>query len=101
MNALGYDFANAPAQALTTAPAAPHDLRPHVTIRGLSKRFGKTVIYDAFDLDLPRGELITVFGPNGCGKRSLINMIGGLIGREEGEGGWGAVQLEAGQVSSG
>ena len=85
MNALGHDFAPAPAQALTKAPAARHGLRPHVTIRGLSKRFGKTVIYDKFDLDLPRGELITVFGPNGCGKSTLINMIAGLVPTDEGQ----------------
>jgi len=59
--------------------------RPHVTIRGLSKRFGKTVIYDNFDLDIPRCELISVFGPNGCGKSTLINMIAGLIPPDAGE----------------
>jgi NitT/TauT family transport system ATP-binding protein len=63
--------------------AAPK--RPHVTIRGLSKRFGKAVIYDNFDLDIPRGELISVFGPNGCGKSTLINMIAGLIPVDAGE----------------
>jgi NitT/TauT family transport system ATP-binding protein len=59
--------------------------RPHVTIRGLSKRFGKTVIYDDFDLDIPRGELISVFGPNGCGKSTLINMVAGLIPLDAGQ----------------
>src|ERR1700674_5254047 len=59
--------------------------RPHVTIRGLSKRFGKAVIYDNFDLDIPRGELISVFGPNGCGKSTLINMVAGLIPPDAGQ----------------
>jgi len=59
--------------------------RPHVTIRGLSKRFDKAVIYDNFDLDIPRGQLISVFGPNGCGKSTLINMIAGLIPVDAGE----------------
>lgn len=59
--------------------------RPHVTIRGLSKRFEKAVVYDNFDLDIPRGELISVFGPNGCGKSTLINMIAGLIPVDTGE----------------
>ncbi len=59
--------------------------RPHVTIRGLSKRFDKAVIYDKFDLDIPRGELISVFGPNGCGKSTLINMIAGLTPPDEGQ----------------
>jgi NitT/TauT family transport system ATP-binding protein len=60
-------------------------LRPHVTIRGLSKRFDKAVIYDNFDLDIPRGELISVFGPNGCGKSTLINMVAGLIPPDKGQ----------------
>jgi NitT/TauT family transport system ATP-binding protein len=59
--------------------------RPHVTIRGLAKRFESTVIYDGFDLDLPRGEMISVFGPNGCGKSTLINMIAGLITPDAGQ----------------
>ncbi|WP_315834153.1 ABC transporter ATP-binding protein [Bradyrhizobium prioriisuperbiae] len=58
---------------------------PHVTIRGLSKRFDGAVIYDNFDLDLPRGKLISIFGPNGCGKSTLINMIAGLIPVDAGE----------------
>ena len=59
--------------------------RPHVTIRGLYKRFDKAVIYDNFDLDIPRGELISVFGPNGCGKSTLINIIAGLFPADAGQ----------------
>jgi NitT/TauT family transport system ATP-binding protein len=74
----------------TGVPAAPSPAvgaskRPHVTIRGLSKTFGKTTIYDNFDLDIPRGELISVFGPNGCGKSTLINIIAGLIPMDAGQ----------------
>ena len=57
----------------------------HVTIRGLSKRFGTTTIYDNFDLDIPRGKLVSIFGPNGCGKSTLINIIAGLIPHDAGE----------------
>jgi NitT/TauT family transport system ATP-binding protein len=57
----------------------------HVTIRGLSKSFGKTPIYDKFDFDIPRGKLMSVFGPNGCGKSTLINMVAGLIPVDAGE----------------
>jgi NitT/TauT family transport system ATP-binding protein len=59
--------------------------RPHVTVRGLTKRFNDAVIYDKFDLDLPRGRLISIFGPNGCGKSTLINMIAGLIPVDAGQ----------------
>lgn len=64
-----------------TTIAAP----AHVTIRGLSKRFGNATIYDKFDLDIPRGKLISIFGPNGCGKSTLINLIAGLIPMDAGE----------------
>jgi NitT/TauT family transport system ATP-binding protein len=58
---------------------------PHVTIRGLSKRFSDATIYDNFDFDIPRGKLMSVFGPNGCGKSTLINMIAGLVPADAGE----------------
>jgi NitT/TauT family transport system ATP-binding protein len=58
---------------------------PHVTIRGLTKRFGHSTIYERFDLDIPRGKLVSVFGPNGCGKSTLINIISGLIQPDAGE----------------
>jgi NitT/TauT family transport system ATP-binding protein len=58
---------------------------PHVTIRGLSKRFSDATIYDNFDFDIPRGKLMSVFGPNGCGKSTLINMIAGLVPLDAGE----------------
>src|SRR5215207_2767662 len=69
----------------SSLPVGGAGLRPHVTIRGLSKRFDTAVIYDNFDLDIPRGELISVFGPNGCGKSTLINMIAGLIPVDKGQ----------------
>jgi NitT/TauT family transport system ATP-binding protein len=69
----------------TAPPAADAARPPHVTISGLSKRFDRTVIYDDFNLDIPRGELISVFGPNGCGKSTLINMIAGLIPPDAGQ----------------
>ena len=80
---------NAPAPALRSqsmaSPSTTPSTRPHVTIRGLRKRFDSTVIYDKFDLDIPRGELISVFGPNGCGKSTLISMIAGLIAPDAGQ----------------
>jgi NitT/TauT family transport system ATP-binding protein len=75
-------------KSASVRPAAPlggAGNRPHVTIRGLSKRFDNAVIYDDFDLDIPRGELISIFGPNGCGKSTLINMIAGLIPADQGQ----------------
>ncbi|WP_193367779.1 ABC transporter ATP-binding protein [Pelagibius marinus] len=56
-----------------------------ISIQGLKKSFGDTVIYDNFDIELPQEELISIFGPNGCGKSTLINMISGLMPMDAGE----------------
>src|ERR1700692_4701118 len=66
-------------------PNMSHRTAPHVTIRGLTKRFSDATIYDNFDFDIPRGKLMSVFGPNGCGKSTLINMIAGLFPVDAGE----------------
>lgn len=68
------------------AGLGPQDAPPaHITVRGLCKSFQGVVIYDNFDLDIPRGKVLSIFGPNGCGKSTLINMIAGLIPVDKGE----------------
>lgn len=58
----------------------------HITIRNLTKTFPDgTVLYQDFDLDLPRAKVVSIFGPNGCGKSTLINMISGITDYEQGE----------------
>ncbi|MEM8837749.1 MAG: ABC transporter ATP-binding protein [Pseudomonadota bacterium] len=57
----------------------------YLSIKGLSKAFNGTVVYDQFDLELPLGSFISVFGPNGCGKSTLINMISGLMPMDAGD----------------
>jgi len=69
----------------TGAGGAQSTPSAHVTIRGLTKHFPDAVLYDRFDLDIPRGKLLSIFGPNGCGKSTLINMITGLIPTDAGE----------------
>lgn len=85
MNALPHALRPDPAGVPSSEAVGGAGKRPHVTIRGLSKRFDRAVIYDNFDLDIPRGELISVFGPNGCGKSTLINMVAGLIPLDAGQ----------------
>ncbi|MBW4654942.1 MAG: ABC transporter ATP-binding protein [Kaiparowitsia implicata GSE-PSE-MK54-09C] len=50
-----------------------------VQIEGLCKSFSGQVLYEDFDLTLPNHQFVSIFGPNGCGKSTLINMISGLI----------------------
>jgi NitT/TauT family transport system ATP-binding protein len=57
----------------------------HITVRGLRKTFGSAAVYEGFDIDIARGQVLSVFGPNGCGKSTLINLIAGLIPPDGGE----------------
>lgn len=68
-----------------TAQQPRHERRQMITVRGLKKAFGGVVVYDGFDIDLPQGELISIFGPNGCGKSTFINLISGLMPIDAGE----------------
>jgi len=56
----------------------------HISVRGLSKKFGDAPLYIDFDIDFPRGKIVTIFGPNGCGKSTLINLIAGLLPYDDG-----------------
>ena len=67
------------------APFVPGPLGTHITIRGLTKYFAGKPLYENFDLDLPKHQIVSIFGPNGCGKSTLINMIAGLIPIDSGE----------------
>ncbi|MEI7464238.1 MAG: sulfate ABC transporter ATP-binding protein [Burkholderiales bacterium] len=49
-----------------------------IEIRNLNKCFGKTVVCDNLDLDIPSGELVALLGPSGSGKTSLLRIIAGL-----------------------
>jgi NitT/TauT family transport system ATP-binding protein len=57
----------------------------HITIRGLTKYFAGWPLYENFDLNIPKNKIVSVFGPNGCGKSTLINMIAGLIPIDAGQ----------------
>jgi len=76
-----------PSMQLSTAETAfvPGPPGTHITIRGLTKYFAGWPLYENFNLDIPKHKIVSVFGPNGCGKSTLINMIAGLIPIDAGE----------------
>jgi sulfate transport system ATP-binding protein len=49
-----------------------------IEIRNLNKAFGKTIVCDNINLDIPSGELVALLGPSGSGKTSLLRIIAGL-----------------------
>ena len=55
-----------------------------IEIRGLTKQFAGADIYRNFNLELREGEFVSIFGPNGCGKSTFINLISGIVPMDAG-----------------
>ncbi len=51
---------------------------PVISARGLTKRYGDSVVVDAVDFDILKGETFGLLGPNGAGKTTTILMMLGL-----------------------
>ncbi len=50
-----------------------------LTLKGLSKAYGKLTVVDQVDLALDEGEFVSLLGPSGCGKTTTLRMIAGFI----------------------
>lgn len=56
-----------------------------IELRHITKRFGKVVANDGIDLELRRGEILSLLGENGSGKTTLMNMLAGIYYPDEGQ----------------
>lgn len=55
-----------------------------VSVRGLTKSFGRVRALDGLDLDVHRGEVMGFLGPNGSGKSTTIRILLGLLRADAG-----------------
>ena len=57
---------------------------PLLSIRDLTKSFGQLEVLRSVDLDVSRGEVVTVIGPSGSGKTTLLRCVNFLESYEGG-----------------
>jgi len=50
-----------------------------LTTKKLSKQFGGLLAINDVDLEIKRGEILGLIGPNGSGKTTFINLINGML----------------------
>src|SRR5712691_5682711 len=66
----------------------------HLSVRGMHKRFetpaGKVVALQNINLEIRRGEFVSLIGHSGCGKSTLLNIVAGLYQQTS-----GSVELDA------
>lgn len=55
-----------------------------ISLRNISKSYGKKQVLDDINIDICKGELITIRGKSGSGKSSLLNILGLLDAYNQG-----------------
>jgi len=65
------------------SPRAAQQTGPVVRVSGVDKTFRRgdravTKALEAIDLDIARGEFVSLIGPSGCGKSTLLRIVGDL-----------------------
>jgi NitT/TauT family transport system ATP-binding protein len=65
---------------MSSAPAIPM-----IELAGVSKQFGNgSPVLNPLDLEIQKGEFVTLLGPSGCGKSTLLKLIAGLTAPSSG-----------------
>ena len=61
-----------------------------IKIENISKSFGSKVVLENINLNIKRGEFVTLLGPSGCGKTTLLRMLAGFTQPDNG----GVIMME-------
>ena len=56
-----------------------------INIKGLKKTYNGTKALEGINMDIAEGEFFGLLGPNGAGKTTTINILTGLVRKDEGE----------------
>jgi phospholipid/cholesterol/gamma-HCH transport system ATP-binding protein len=82
-----------PSQILATSsrkPATPSaspalSSQNLVEVRDLCFSYGERRILEGLNLDIPRGKVVAILGTSGCGKTTLLRLIGGQLRPDRGQ----------------
>ncbi|MBN9387508.1 MAG: ABC transporter ATP-binding protein [Chloroflexi bacterium] len=56
----------------------------YLQVKNLSKSYGGKRVVSHINLELERGEILSLLGPSGCGKTTLLRMLVGLVSPDNG-----------------
>lgn len=69
-----------------------------ISLRGITKSFGKVQVLHGVDLEVAHGEVVALLGPSGCGKSTLVRIVAGLDRADAGQVWLGERQVEDGKL---
>ncbi|MBB6715621.1 ABC transporter ATP-binding protein [Clostridium gasigenes] len=56
-----------------------------IKLQGVSKGYGDNLILNEFNLNINKGEFLTIIGSSGCGKTTVLKLINGLLTPDSGK----------------
>ena len=56
-----------------------------VEFKNVYKKYGKIDALKGIDINIPKGKIVGLLGPNGSGKTTMIKIMNGLLTTTEGE----------------
>ncbi|MFT6055316.1 MAG: ABC-2 type transport system ATP-binding protein, partial [Roseivirga sp.] len=65
-----------------------NDLETVLSIKGLSKQYGRVKALDGLNLEVKKGDVFGILGPNGSGKTTTLGIILSVINQTDGEFEW-------------
>src|SRR5437764_11614016 len=71
--------------AIPSAPTLGSKSQPAIRVRNLRKTYGEIEAVRGIDLDVQAGEIFGLIGPDGAGKTSVFQILGGVMQATEGE----------------
>ncbi|WP_254786947.1 ABC transporter ATP-binding protein [Curtobacterium sp. MCBA15_001] len=66
-----------------------------LALRGLRKTLGGRDVVAGIDLDVAKGELVSLLGPSGCGKTTTLRMVAGFLPVDDGSVTMGGADVTA------
>ncbi len=59
-----------------------------LSVSDLSKKYGRHIVLEKFQLTVPENGFTVMIGPSGCGKSTLLDLLTGVVTGESGEIVW-------------
>src|SRR5437764_14226584 len=78
-------IASPPTSSAPSLADSRHSSDPAVSIGGLRKSYGAIEAVRGIDLDIQEGEIFGLIGPDGAGKTSTFQILGGVMPATAGE----------------
>ena len=59
--------------------------KPYIELKNIIKTYDNQLVIDISQMSIKKGEILSIIGPSGIGKSTLLRMVAGLVGYDSGE----------------